>query len=44
MDLRGTWYRRIFEVADLEFDVKNSKFKMADTKWWTKLSKLTGFA
>ena len=34
-DFRGTYYSKVFEVADYEFDIRFSEFKMADPIWKT---------
>ena len=34
-DFRGTLYSKFFEVADYEFDIRFSEFKMAAPIWWT---------
>ena len=34
-DFRGTLYSKVFEVADYEFDIVFSEFKMADPIWRT---------
>ena len=34
-DIRGTLYPKVFEVADYEFDIGFSEFKMADPIWRT---------
>ena len=34
-DFRGPLYSKVFEVADYEFDIGFSKFKMADPIWLT---------
>ena len=33
-DFRGTLYSKVFEVADYEFDIRFSEFKIADPIWW----------
>ena len=33
-DFRGTLYSKVFEVADYEFDIGFSEFKMADIIFW----------
>ena len=35
-DFCGTSYSKVFEVADYEFDIGFSEFKMADPIWWTR--------
>ena len=32
-DLTENWYKRVSEVADQDFSIAHSKFKMADTIW-----------
>ena len=32
-EFRGTLYTEVFEVADYEFDIGFSEFKMADPTW-----------
>ena len=32
---RGTLYSKVFEVADYEFDIGFSEFKITDPIWWT---------
>ena len=34
-DFHITLYSKVFEVADYEFDIAFSEFKMADPIWWT---------
>ena len=34
-DFRGTLYTKVFEVADYEFDIGFSKFKLKDPIWRT---------
>ena len=34
-EFRGTLYSKVFEVADYEFDIGFTEFKMADRIWWT---------
>ena len=37
LDFNKNWYFRIFVVADYEFNLKIVKYKMATTKWRTKI-------
>ena len=34
-DFRISLYSTVFEVADYEFDIGFSEFKIADPIWWT---------
>ena len=34
-DFRGTFYFKVFEVADYEFDIGFPELKLADSIWWT---------